>query len=144
MKTYSTGGLAKQAGVGIHTVRYYLRRGLLRPTSHRPSGYGVFTEDDLQRLNLIIDAKGRGLTLGEIERMLQLLKDPDTACQQVVEFYRDKVEQLDRKIQELTEIRGRLAQEIDRCGSAADGERCEDLVLQMEIVNAGKTMSESD
>ena len=144
MKTYSTGALAKQAGVGIHTVRYYMRRGLLSPTSHRPSGYSVFTEHDVQRLKLIIDAKGRGLTLGEIERMLQLLQDPNTACQQIVEFYRCKVEELDRKIQELIQIRERLARGVDRCGSAAEGERCEDLARQMAIVNSGMTTSESD
>lgn len=144
MKTYTTGGLAKQAGLGIHTVRYYMRRGLLNPASHRPSGYGVFTDQDVQRLKLIIDAKGRGLTLGEIEQMLQLLEDPDTACQQMVEFYRGKVEELNRKIEELTAIRNRLVQGIDQCSTAADGERCEGLVRQMEIVHNGRVAGDAD
>jgi len=144
VKTYSTSGLAKAAGVGLHTVRYYIRRGLLSPSSQRPSGYGVFTEREVERLRLIIDAKSRGLTLGEIERLLGMLRDPETACQQMVEFYRSKVEQLDRKIQELTDARNRLARGIDQCGSAADGERCDSLVRQMEIVNNGHTSSESN
>ncbi len=137
MKTYTTGGLAKAAGVGIHTVRYYMRRGLLNPSAHRPSGYGVFTEHDVRRLELIIDAKSRGLTLAEIEQMLELLQNPATACQQMVEFYRGKVAELDRKIQELTEFRDRLAEGIEKCGSAGAGERCDQLVHQIDIVNRG-------
>ena len=137
MKTYTTSGLAKEAGVGIHTVRYYIRRGLLNPTSQRPSGYGVFTEQDVQRLRLIVDAKSRGQTLGAIEKMQRMLRDSSTACRQIVEFYRDKVEELDRRIQELTETRDRLVRGIEKCGAAAEGQRCEELVVQMNIVNNG-------
>ena len=144
MKTYTTGGLAKQSGVGIHTVRYYLRRGLLSPSSHRPSGYAVFTEQDVQRLKLIVDAKQRGLTLGEIEQMLGLLRNPDTACRQMVDFYRAKIEELDRKIQELTRVRDRLAQGVESCASALEGERCESLVQQIEIVNNATSDHEAD
>jgi DNA-binding transcriptional MerR regulator len=64
------GGLAKAAGVGVETVRYYQRRGLL-PEPARPAGeirrYGG---EDLRRLRFIRSAQTAGFTLNEIKELL--------------------------------------------------------------------------
>src|SRR6476646_8818946 len=66
------GGLAKAAGVGVETVRYYQRRGLL-PEPARPRGevrrYG---DEDLKRLKFVRSAQAAGFTLNEIGELLDL------------------------------------------------------------------------
>ena len=66
------GGLAKAAGVGVETVRYYQRRGLL-PEPPRPHGevrrYG---DDDVRRLRFIRSAQAAGFTLAEIGELIAL------------------------------------------------------------------------
>ena len=71
------GGLAKAAGVGVETVRYYQRRGLL-PEPPRPAGevrrYG---EAELRRLRFIRSAQAAGFTLNEIGELLDLSVSDD-------------------------------------------------------------------
>jgi MerR family mercuric resistance operon transcriptional regulator len=73
------GGLAKAAGVGVETVRYYQRRGLLAEPA-RPAGevlrYGA---EDLRRLRFIRAAQASGFTLGEIGELLALSAADDHA-----------------------------------------------------------------
>ena len=106
------GGLAKAAGVGVETVRYYQRRGLL-PEPARPRGevrrYG---EEDLRRLRFIRRAQAAGFTLAEIGELLELDAADDRA--RARELAQARVAALDAKIAELREARDALA------GLAAD------------------------
>jgi DNA-binding transcriptional MerR regulator len=60
------GAVARQSGVSIDTVRYYERRGLLRPAGRLPSGYRVYTEHAVARIRLARHLQGLGMTLDEI------------------------------------------------------------------------------
>jgi DNA-binding transcriptional MerR regulator len=60
------GAVARQAGVSIDTVRYYERRGILRPARRLPSGYRVFTEHAVARIRLVRQLRGLGMTLNEV------------------------------------------------------------------------------
>ena len=71
VKTFTIGRLAKQADVGIDTIRFYERRGLLPPPSRTSSGYRLYGEDTITRLRFVRRAKALGFTLDEIENLLQ-------------------------------------------------------------------------
>ena len=60
MDAIGIGTLAKRAGVGIDTVRYYERNGLLSPTARLPSGYRRYSELELARLRFIRRAQALG------------------------------------------------------------------------------------
>ena len=60
------GGLAKAAGVGVETVRYYQRRGLLSEPARPLGEIRRYGEDDVKRLKFIRSAQAAGFTLGEI------------------------------------------------------------------------------
>jgi DNA-binding transcriptional MerR regulator len=60
------GELAKQGGVTVQTVRFYERKNLLPPPGRRPSGYHIYSGDDLHRLRFIRQAKVLGFSLDEI------------------------------------------------------------------------------
>lgn len=70
-------GLAREGGVGVETVRYYQRRGLL-DTPDRPNGSGSsggirrYGPNDVRRLRFIRSAQGAGFTLEQISELLAL------------------------------------------------------------------------
>jgi len=66
METLTIGKLAKQAGVGIETVRFYERQGLLAPPPRSPSGYRQYPDTTVQHLRFIRRAKVLGFSLREM------------------------------------------------------------------------------
>jgi MerR family transcriptional regulator, mercuric resistance operon regulatory protein len=113
------GGLAKAAGVGVETVRYYQRRGLL-PEPPRPHGeirrYG---DEDVRRLKFIRSAQAAGFTLSEIGELLELSASDDRArARRLAEA---RVEALDSKIAELRQAREALAGLANACAHRRDG-----------------------
>lgn len=64
------GEAARRSGFGIRTLRFYERRGLLRPATRTPSGYRVYTDADLGRLGFIREAKALGLPLRDIRELI--------------------------------------------------------------------------
>ena len=76
MELLSIGQLARRAEVGVETVRYYERRGLLQEPQRRQSGYRQYSEEAVSRLQFIRRAKDLGFTLREIGELLSLGHDP--------------------------------------------------------------------
>jgi DNA-binding transcriptional MerR regulator len=72
MKPMTVGQMARQAGVGIETVRFYEKSGLLETPTRRASGYREYDEEAVNRLRFIGRAKELGFTLGEIRELLSL------------------------------------------------------------------------
>jgi DNA-binding transcriptional MerR regulator len=64
------GAVARLAGVSIDTVRYYERRGLLRPAARLPSGYRLYTDVAVARIRLARQLQGLGMTLEEVAELL--------------------------------------------------------------------------
>jgi len=112
------GKLATAAGVGVETVRYYQRRGLLEtPTRDREiRRYGL---DDLKRLRFIKQAQAAGFTLEEIKELLDLDASEDRA--RARELAGARVKALDRKIGELQKARDALKRLARECGSGSAG-----------------------
>jgi len=73
------GELAKCAGVGVQTVRFYERRRLLRTPRRTPAGYRVYSDKDLECVTVIKKMQRFGFTLAEIRRVLQLWILPSDA-----------------------------------------------------------------
>src|SRR5687768_6484272 len=113
------GGLAKAAGVGVETVRYYQRRGLL-PEPARPQGevrrYG---EQDVKRLRFIRSAQAAGFTLKEIGELLELSASDDRA--RARELAEARVAAIDEKIDELREARDALSGLASECAANQGG-----------------------
>ena len=72
MKAMKIGEVAKRSGVGIETIRFYEREGLLQEPERRPSGYRQYDESTIKRLEYISRAKELGFTLAEIRELLEL------------------------------------------------------------------------
>jgi MerR family transcriptional regulator, mercuric resistance operon regulatory protein len=113
------GGLAAAAGVGVETVRYYQRRGLL-PEPPRPHGevrrYGG---EDVKRLRFIRSAQAAGFTLNEIKELLDLDASDDRARARALAQAR--VAALDERIEELRRAREALAALASACATKGRG-----------------------
>ena len=115
------GGLARAAGVGVETVRYYQRRGLLPEPARPPGEVRRYGEEDLRRLRFIRSAQAAGFTLNEIGELLALDAADDRARARALAEAR--VAALDATIEQLLEARNALAGLASACAKK-DGGNC--------------------
>lgn len=113
------GGLAKSAGVGVETVRYYQRRGLLPEPARPPGEVRRYGEEDLKRLRFIRSAQAAGFTLNEIGELLALDAADDRARARALAQAR--VAAIDARIEELKEARNALAGLATDCAKERGG-----------------------
>lgn len=113
------GGLAKAAGVGVETVRYYQRRGLLPEPARPPGEVRRYGEADVKRLKFIRSAQAAGFTLNEIGELLELSASDDR--KRARELAQARVAALDEKIAELREAREALAGLATECATKRGG-----------------------
>ena len=107
---------AEQAGVGVETVRFYERRGLIKQPA-RPSsgGYRFYDDEVVERIRFIRQAQELGFSLREITELLSLRADPGADCGDVRKQATAKREEVDRKIAQLQHIRTALDELIASC-----------------------------
>lgn len=116
MKTLTISKAAEKAGVGVETIRFYERRGLIeQPRKPASTGYRVYSAETVLRVRFIRRAQEIGFSLREIEELLSLRADPSADCADVRAAATAKVEEVDRKIEDLKQIRAALHTVIDAC-----------------------------
>lgn len=124
MTTTTIAGLAREGGVGVETVRFYQRRGLL-DTPERPNGTGAnggirrYGPADVRRLRFIRSAQAAGFTLEQIGELLALDATDDRA--RARELAQERIAALNAKIEELERVRASLRRLARECGSGSDG-----------------------
>ncbi|MBA4065702.1 MAG: heavy metal-responsive transcriptional regulator [Isosphaera sp.] len=102
------GQLARQAGVGVETIRFYEREGLLAEPGRLPSGYRRYPPDAVERVRFIRRAQRLGFTLRESKELLDLRDDPDAGQVDARERAIDKLADIDARITELQGMRAEL------------------------------------
>ena len=70
MKSFKIGKLSEQTGVGIETLRFYEKKGLLEPYERLPSGYRIYNQDSVQQVLFIQQARQLNYSLQEIKELL--------------------------------------------------------------------------
>ncbi len=109
------GRVAENAGVGVETVRFYERKGLIAQPMRPEHGFRVYSDDAVRRLRFIRQAQELGFSLREIEDLLALRTDPGSDCADVRERAVTKLDDVESKIRQLRRIRGALKQVIAAC-----------------------------
>ena len=97
----TVGTAATTAGVSAKAVRLWESKGLLPPAERTEAGYRVFTDDDLDVLRFIRQAKTLGLTLPEIKNIIDLQRDGVTPCGRVTELLDTHIAEIDRTLADL-------------------------------------------
>ena len=118
------GEVARQSDVGVETIRYYERQGLLAEPERRPSGYRQYDETVIARLQFIRHAKELGFTLAEIGELLGLWFDANTRCEHVRKRAAEKINDIEERIRSLQKMRRALNQVIKECTSRGSLDDC--------------------
>lgn len=127
MTTYqppiTIGRLAKAAGVGVETIRFYEREGLLEPPRRTASGYRLYPPEITERLSFIRRAKALGFSLAEIQELLHLANPTDDRAR-VKALADHKLAEIDLRIEELQRMRQALSELTRQCSGHGPVEGC--------------------
>jgi DNA-binding transcriptional MerR regulator len=118
------GELAQRVGVGIDTVRYYERQGLLPVPERVASGYRRYDEVDVARLRFVRRAKALGFTLLEIRELLALSGRREEDMGSLKAAAIEKLSDVEVKLAELTRIRDGLRALVASCPGHGALEEC--------------------
>ena len=125
MDTLTISRAAKKIGIGVETIRYYERCGLVRqpekPASGSPRDY---SGDTLKQLRFIRQAKDIGFSLVEISELLSLRSDPEADCAAVRQKAKIRRGDIQRRIDQMAAMRDALGVLISRCPASGGLDDC--------------------
>ena len=124
------GELADGVGVTTKTIRYYESIGLLPEPERTPSGYRDYGEIAAERLRFVRDSQASGLTLAEIQSVLELKDAGSTSCEHTASLLRRHLADIDAQIDRLIGARAEIATLANRAEgmdptSCTDPNRCQ-------------------
>lgn len=125
MRAFTIGAAAKAAGVGVETIRFYERRGLIEQPA-KPSGSGLrpYSSDIVRRVRFIRKAQEVGFSLREILDLLWLRSDPSADCSEVRSRAVAKLAEIETKMSRLENMRAALEQVVASCPSNGELRTC--------------------
>jgi len=115
MRTLTIGQVAKQAHVGVETVRFYEREGLIEEPPRRPSGYRQYPADAVHRVRFVARAKDLGFALKEIKKLLSLRDGAGRHNSDVRAIAQAKIRDIDQKLARLQAMRDALDSLVESC-----------------------------
>lgn len=118
------GEVAARADVTPDTLRYYERLGLLEPPARSRGGYRLYSSSALERLGFVKKAQALGLTLAEIRDVIRVAHAGEPPCRHVEALLRRRIDDIDRKVEELRDLRRTLVDTVTKRRSVIDGDAC--------------------
>lgn len=119
--TFTIGQLARTASVGVETIRYYQRRGLL-PVPQVASGFRTYPTALAERIRFIKRAQELGFSLDEIATLLQLENVDDRVA--IRKIAADRLQQVEEKLVDLQKMQKMLSGLIHECESTEKNRTC--------------------
>jgi DNA-binding transcriptional MerR regulator len=117
------GKLAAEAGVGVETIRYYERRGLLDQPARRGTTR-IYGDESLWRIRYVKLAQKWGLTLGQMKSLLNGAERSPNFCASIRTAASKRIEEIDTEMAALATQRAELSTFITACAAKADADRC--------------------
>lgn len=119
------GKLAERTGLSTKAIRYYENIGVLPEPERAANGYRSYGNGAADRIAFIQDAQSAGLSLSEIQMILQLRDGGQSTCRHVIATLQGHLDDVDRQMQDLKRTHRRLSEIIDRA-RALDPANCDD------------------
>ena len=116
------GALAKAAGMGVETIRYYQRRGLVAEPEKPYGSIRHFDDQALARLHFIRTAQWLGFSLDEIGGLLTL--QDGTHCDEARVLGEQKLASVRAKISSLRRIERALDGLVQECCAQRGNVEC--------------------
>lgn len=120
----SIGQVAKQAGIGVDTIRFYEKQSLLGKPPRTPGGYRTYDQSAVRVLQFIQHAKNLGFALREIKQLLRLQRGTQSTRADFRALAREKLADIQSKIETLNKMRGALLPLVARCDGVGPLDGC--------------------
>ena len=121
---FKTGELAKKAEVNRETIRFYEKKGLLSEPVRTDGGYRQYSQEDLERLIFIKNAKELGFALSEIKELLAIADGDIYKCSEVRQIAEGKLEHVNNQLNHLKKLKTTLTRLVTECQRAATIKNC--------------------
>jgi len=139
MNGLTVGVLAKQGGVGVETIRFYERRGLLVQPKRPVSGFRTYPTETVSRVLFIRRAKELGFSLREIHELLNLQVSSTSSCSEVRRRAEYKIADIENKMETLKSMKKVLSKLVSACNAARASTPCPILSILEAPAEPGKT-----
>ncbi|MBX9696798.1 MAG: MerR family transcriptional regulator [Alphaproteobacteria bacterium] len=116
--------VALKSDVGIETIRFYERKGLITPIYRSAAGYRFFSDLTIKRIRFIKRAQAVGFSLSDIKELLSLRQSSLNARREVYQKTIEKIDMVSEKIKELKKIKYSLEKLVDCCKGQGPIEEC--------------------
>ena len=126
------GEAARAAGVSAKMIRHYEQIGLIPAAARTDAGYRQYGARDVAVLRFVRQARALGFSMEQIGELIGLWSDGERASRHVKDLAQGHLDELDRKLRELAEMRTALQALVERC---AGDERAHCAIL--ETLSAG-------
>ena len=134
--TLTIGRLASTADVGVETIRYYQRRGLMIEPKRPYGSVRRYGPSDTARVRFVKRSQQLGFSLDEVAELLRL--DDGTHCDDARTLAETKLADVRRKLDDLRQIEDALAELVDRCCAARGKVRCP-LITGLQMASDSST-----
>ena len=124
MTNLTIGTVAKNAGVGVETIRFYERQGLIEQPPRPVAGFRHYPEDTVMRVRFIRHAKKLGFSLQEIGELLDLSLESEQNCREVQIRTEAKISAISSRIAALEKMKGVLSQLVVACRTGDQTQKC--------------------
>ncbi|MGM0560612.1 MAG: Cu(I)-responsive transcriptional regulator [Pseudomonadota bacterium] len=134
------GQAARDSGVPAKTIRYYESVGLIDPAKRTSTGYRVYTEREVQILRFIQRARSLGFSVRQVSELMALWRDRQRSSAQVKALARYHLQEIELKIEELTDMRDILFDLMEKC----HGDERPDCPILKELAKEGGSGSKAE
>jgi Cu(I)-responsive transcriptional regulator len=121
MNDLRIGDLARATDTRVETIRWYEKQGLIPPPDRTSGNYRAYGEAALARLSFIRRARDLGFSLDQVRALLQLASDEAGDCAEVDVLAQQHLNEIDRKIVDLTALRAELSGLLKSCKGGTIG-----------------------
>jgi len=112
VNTLKVGQVAAEAGVGVQTLHYYERLGLLPKPNRSDANYRLYSSETIRRVRCIKKARALGLTLDETKQILDLKAHGREPCLKVAELGEKHLREIEARLTQLRAYRRALAKAV--------------------------------
>lgn len=124
------GKVAERAGLSADAIRYYERIGVLPEPDRTPGGFRVYGPEVLDELAFVEQARSLGLTLEEIAEIVAMVARGAEPCNHVRDRLRQRLSEVEERIDELAGLRRRLEGALRAAEDAAPVESCRCRIIE--------------
>lgn len=136
MSHYLISDIAKKTDLSTDTIRFYEKRGLIQPNFRASNQYRYYGEEALKRLIFIKRCRALGMSLKEIEYLIQLEQNPEQDCCEVNQMIDQHLIDVSNKIKELQLFKQQLMTLRESCNTPTTINHCQILKTLESIENS--------